>query len=121
VLISDGAYDTTWQCSSVEQFIAVELAGVRPVSGFDHALGPSAYGAPRRLRVDVSFDGITWRAVWSGGLLSETVRAAIEDPARVALRLTFQPVSARWVRLVRIDDEPDAPWAIAELSILEAS
>lgn len=121
VLISDGAHDTTWQCSGVEQFIAVELAGVRPVSGIDHALGPSAYGAPRRLRVDISFDGITWRAVWSGGLLSETVRAAIEDPARVALRLTFQPASARWVRLVRIDDEPDAPWAIAELSILEAS
>jgi hypothetical protein len=118
--VNDGAYDTAWVCDGIGLGIVLDLHRMARVSGVGHALGSLPHLAPRGSRVEVSLDGATWRDVWSGSMLAETVRAAIQDPRRVELQIPFAPTSARFVRLTQIDDEPDLPWSIAELRVLEA-
>ena len=119
-LVNDGAFDTSWLCDGIGQGIVLELERTARVSGIGHALGSLSHLAPRGLRVELSPDGATWRHAWSGSTLAETVRAAMQDPRRVELQIPFAPASARFVRLTQIDDEPDLPWSIAELRVLEA-
>ena len=120
-LVNDGSYDTAWQCDGIGQGIVLELDRTATISGIGHALGSLSHLAPRGMRVDVSLDGAAWREVWSGSTLAETVRAAMRDPRRVELWIPFAPTGARFVRLIQIDDEPDLPWAIAELRVFDAS
>ena len=81
-------------------------------------MGAYAFGLPRELRIEWSDDGDAWSVAWQGPTAIPAVRAALTDPAQVPLTLPFDPVSARYVRLTQVGQEPDLPWWIAELQVM---
>ena len=98
MMILDGAAETRWECGTgrPSQQIVVDLGDVRTVSGIGHTLGRFKNDLPRSLRIDVSLDGTTWTMVWSGLTAAACVRAALDDPNRVELLLTYAPTPARY-------------------------
>jgi hypothetical protein len=64
-----------------------------------------AIGYARRFRVDVSLDGSKWQAV-------------AEGPGAPLTTAAFQPVRARYVRIVQTGELPGAPpWVVQNLRI----
>ena len=123
-MVLDGARDTRWGCGIAEpgQQIAVDLGDVHTVVGIGHALGPFRNDAPRSLQVDVSIDGSTWQTVWSGLTAADALRAALDNPNQMELRLEWEPTSARYVRLTQTGDRTeDKAWSVAELRVFESS
>jgi hypothetical protein len=116
----DGSLVTRWECGPGRpgQFIEADLGTVRSVSGLVNGLGPYATDAPRSLHIEVSEDGSRWTTAWEGSTGALALRAAFEAPARMDVRVTFEPVSGRHVRITQTGDETGWYWSIAELSIV---
>ena len=117
--VTDGRLDTRWECGPATpgQQIAVDLGGVVEVASVGLALGPFMSDAPRSLLVEASSDGTTWRPAWSGLPAGHAVRAIIQDPKRVELRLPLSGISARYLRLTQTGDPMEWYWSIAELAL----
>jgi hypothetical protein len=69
------------------------------------------------LAVEVSSDGSFWRTAWQGTTGGLTVRAALRDPRMVPTYFPIGVVDVRHVRLRLIQALPDAPWAVADVSV----
>ncbi len=117
--VVDGLLLTRWECGPARpgQQITIDLHRAAAVSGVSLVLGPYSGDAPRNLLVEASEDSVSWRTVWSGLSAGYAVRAAMEDPFRMDIRIPFPPALARFVRLTQTGDAMEMYWSIAELGI----
>jgi hypothetical protein len=116
----DGSLVTRWECGLGKpgQYIEADLGAVKTVSTVVTTLGSYSSDAPRVLRVTASADGVRWSTVWEGTTAALAMRAALEDPARVDLRVRFSPVEARYIGLTQTGEDSGWFWSIAELRVL---
>ena len=103
---------TTSAITSVECFIVIQLC-LSPLSS-----RPFASDAPHVLRVETSVDGARWATAWANLTVSQALRAALADPRRIPLVISFPPAPARYVRLTQTGDNWEWYWSIAELQVL---
>jgi hypothetical protein len=118
----DGRVESAWGSGSDQQGgerVTIDLGATQALGAIVMPLGAYAFGFPRRLTIEVSDDGVTWTAVWSGPTAGATTRAAVLDPANVPLRLDLADASGRYVRLEQNGAEAGIPWWIAELALYE--
>jgi hypothetical protein len=83
-----------------------------------NGLGPYASDSPRNLQVSASPNGTDWTVAWHGLTAPAALRAAFTDPVLMNVEIRFEPVQARYVRLLQTGDEIEQLWSIAELKIL---
>jgi hypothetical protein len=116
----DGSLVTRWECGPGRpgQFLETDLGTARSISGIINSLGPYATDAPRSLHIAVSDDGSRWTTAWEGSTGALAMRAAFEAPARMDVRVTFEPVSGRYLRITQTGDETNWYWSVAELKII---
>ena len=117
--VADGRLDTRWECGPAKpgQQIAVDLGAAASVSEVAIALGRFTSDAPRRLLIEASEDGATWTPASSGMTAGHAVRAMLEDPVRVEMRIPLSPVRARYIRLTQTGEAWEWSWSIAELGV----
>ncbi len=114
----DDSLTTTWIAGPQRagEWIAADLGAAREVGGIVMALGADPQGFPRQVAIEASEDGASWRTLWQGGTIGEALVAAVRSPREVPMTFTFEPVSARFLRLRLLADDP-APWKVAELRV----
>jgi hypothetical protein len=115
----DGQVETEWhdgRTQQVGQWLIADLGEPRDVAGVTHALGEYARDFPRRLAVDVSLDGVQWQTVWEKPTAALAFLAAVRGPREAAMRMTFEPHRARYVRL-RQTGRDEHLWRVAELEV----
>ena len=122
-LAIDGDRRTAWTTDAPqrpEDWFRVDLRTPQAIRALQLWTGnPAAW--PRGLTLEGSVDGVTWR-----GLPAETSTegrhrwggiALLRDGVE-AVRLDFEPVVLSALRVKPTRGDPDAEWAIAELSVL---
>jgi F5/8 type C domain len=117
-VIFDGRIETEWgdDPQRPAQWIRADLGEVREVAGITHALGEYARDFPRLLAIDLSVDGASWEEVWKGPTAALAFLAAARAPREAAIRITFPPRSARFVRLRQLAEHKNM-WRLAELKV----
>jgi hypothetical protein len=110
---------THWVCGPTdrEQSIVADLGSVRPTGAIVHASLAGVADYPHALRVDTSTDGVSWTPAWAGTTWGAAFDAAIADPQRLRLLLTFEPRQARYVRVTHPGQSGDYTWSLAELEV----
>jgi len=117
----DGDLDTRWTTGGPQapgDELVVDLGSARRVGGVELALGSFSADFPRDLLIEGSLDKQSWVRLWQGPTGGLAVAAAIEDFHRLPLRLEFQPVDARYLRLRQLGSDPVFYWTVAELLVL---
>ena len=117
-VIFDGRIETEWgdDPQRPAQWIRADLGQVREVAGITHALGEYARDFPRLLAIDLSIDGARWEEAWKGPTAALAFLAAARAPREAAMRITFPPRPARFVRLRQLADHKNM-WRVAELTV----
>jgi hypothetical protein len=118
----DGRLETAWGPGTAQdgaEEVVVDIGEGRHVGAVVLAMGSYAFGFPRELAIDVSNDGSQWRTAWRGQTAVPVLRAALAEPERVPLTLTFAPTPTRFVRLRQLGADSGVPWWIAELELRE--
>ncbi len=117
-VIFDGRIETEWgdDPQRPAQWIRADLGEVREVAGITHALGEYARDFPRLLAIDLSVDGASWEEVWRGPTAALAFLAAVRAPREAAMRITFPPRAARYVRLRQLAEHRNM-WRVAELRV----
>ena len=117
-LASDGDERTPWRClSDARQVLTADLGRVMAVGMVIQRLGPYHWEFPRRLEIETSADGATWREARAGSVLGEVIEGAFADPRSVAVVLPFEPRPARFIRLRHRSFEAGIGWTVAELEV----
>ena len=122
-LAVDGDLGTAWQTPAPQaggEQVHLDLGEPRLVSGLELRLGKFTFAYPRRVLVELSGDGTTWREVWHGDAATAALEAALRTPAAVPVRFDFPPAPARYVRITQ-EGASTHPWAVAELAVLGAT
>jgi F5/8 type C domain len=118
-VVIDGRFETEWHDNPRQlpsHWLAADLGGIREVAGVGQSLGEFARDFPRRLAIETSVDGVTWRSAWEGRTVAMAVLAAIPRPRECTLRFSFEPRQARFVRLRALEDHKNL-WRVAELTV----
>ncbi len=117
-LAFDGNPATQWVTGPQDgiEWFAVDLGEERLVAGVEDYIGRDTYGFPRRLAVDLSRDGWTWRQAWDGPTAAPAFVSAVAHPREIAVRVTFDAQPARFVRLRQLG-KVSGGWTIAELRV----
>ena len=97
--------------------LVVTLERETAISGVTMELGSAANAFPAALESFVSTDGATWRSVWHGHGAAAAVEGALSDPLRVPMRIEFEPVPAKYVRLRQSGVSANRVWSIGTLTI----
>ena len=115
---ADGLTETSWQNGPQrpDQWMIADLGAVREVGGVTHALGDFARDFPRRLAIDLSVDGATWKEVWTGRTAALAFLAAARAPRAADMRFSFPSSPARFIRLRQMDYHVN-DWRVAELRV----
>jgi hypothetical protein len=119
-LAVDGDLGTTWKTPGPQaggEQLRMDLGELHLVAGLELRLGKLAFAFPRRVRVEVSGDGATWREVWRGETAPAALEAARQAPAVVPVRVHFPAARGRYVRVTQ-EGTSTHPWAVAELAVL---
>ncbi|WP_261564992.1 GDSL-type esterase/lipase family protein [Frankia gtarii] len=107
-LAADGLPGTRWTSGYPQEpgmWLQADLRTPTPVNGVDLDAGPSGGDQPRGYAVRVSVDGTTWRTVATGG----------DDGPRA--RISFPPVTARYVRVQLTVAVSDHWWSVADITL----
>jgi hypothetical protein len=117
-VMHDASLDTGWGDlpQTRGQWIMADLGSVKMVSGVSNAIGRYFLDFPRRLRIEISTNGMAWETVWEGLGATPAFLASVRDPREAALRFGFDPRPARLVRLVQLD-EFQSMWRVSELRV----
>ena len=117
-VVADGRIETEWgdDPQRPAQWISADLGQTHDVAGITHALGEYARDFPRVLAVELSVDGSNWDEVWRGPTAALAFLAAARAPREAAMRITFPPHPARYVRLRQLADHKNM-WRLAELTV----
>ena len=116
---TDGRIDTLWASDEQDggEELTIELDAIHAVAAVELSLGSCTSGFPRDLAVDVSRDGTTWTEAWRGRTATLTLRAALDHPADVPMRVHITPTDARVLRLRQLGRDAQVPWCVAELTV----
>jgi hypothetical protein len=118
--LADGSVLTAWGSGGEQhggEAIVADLGVPQEIGAIVFELGAYSFGHPRDLRIETSADGLAWSEVWRGSTAVQTVRATLADPDRVPVTIGVPRVTARFVRLTQIGQEPGIPWWVAELQV----
>lgn len=118
--MTDGDRTTRWESGPQNEHVVVEvdLGTIRSVTAIELKLGPFVEDFPRRLAIDVSEDGTSWREVWRGGSAGLAFVAASSDPSDVPLRYELGGARARRLRMRLLSTDETYYWSIAEMKVL---
>jgi hypothetical protein len=117
----DGDPATVWGTTRPQQgdeTVTMTLAAATDVTGVQFALGSYVGGFPRDLTISVSLDGATWREVWRGATVRQTMTAVLADPRLARVPIRFAAAPARFVRLAQTARANESGWVMAEVSVL---
>ena len=116
--IHDGRLETGWSDYPQQpgQWLSVDLGEVREVGGITHALGRYFLDFPRLLAIEVSVDQKAWTRVWEGPTAAPAFLALVREPLTGAMRISFLPQRARFVRLLQLDRNQRG-WHVAEIQV----
>jgi hypothetical protein len=116
--IHDGRLATGWTDYPQQpgQWLIVDLGEVREVGGVTHALGRYFLDFPRQLAIELSVDQKEWTRVWEGSTASQAFLALVRGPLEGAMRFSFSPRQARFVRLLQLDRNQRA-WHVSEIQV----
>jgi hypothetical protein len=116
---TDRRLDTVWASDEQDgtEELTIDLDAVHSVGVVELSLGSCTSGFPRDLAVDLSSDGATWTEVWHGRTATLTLRAALDHPSEVPMRVHITPADARSIRLRQLGRDAHVPWCVAELSV----
>jgi hypothetical protein len=115
----DGDVTTRWS-GGVQQQSAeatVELEAATHVGQVVIDLGGFVTDFPKRLRIEVSADGVTWETVWTGDTALHAYYAAIRHPREMPLVFAVNRDGVRFIRLRQIGFGKH-DWSIPELHVL---
>ena len=118
--MTDGNLDTFWTTGRPQrggETVTIDLGAARTVSALTLSLGRYVGDFPRRLTIDASQDGATWRTCWSGRPARLALAAAIRDPHVVPLTFALGSVRARWIRLRQTGSDLVNAWSVPELAV----
>jgi hypothetical protein len=85
------------------------------------SVGPFRDSYPRQVTIDTSADGLAWSTVATLRTAGLTMRAALEDPKNVAIRIALLPSTARFVRLRADETHPRIPWVVTDVIVRSAA
>jgi hypothetical protein len=91
-------------------WVQVELPEETEVAGVELDSSKSEQAYPRAYKIQLSHDGQTWSEPVAAGNVSALFNT-----------ITFQPASAKFVRITQTGFDPVNSWSIHELQILQAS
>jgi hypothetical protein len=114
----DGRDDTSWadHPQRPDAWVSIDLGRPREVAGLTHALGTHLLAFPRRLAIDVSFDGRSWETAYDGPTFAQTFLGFVRSPRSGALQFGFAPRQARYVRLRQLATST-SEWRVTELTV----
>jgi hypothetical protein len=117
-LLFDGDLETVWADApqQFDQWVVLDLGEVTEVAALTCALGGHPFDFPRGLLVEVSADGTDWVTVWQGGGAAPAFLALAAQPREGWMSVSFEPRTARFVRLQQTDAAP-AQWTVAEVRL----
>ncbi len=120
--LTDGDLVTRWHTGpqTPGSELLLDLGSVRQLHGVELQLGGYVADFPRALDIELSPDGATWTAAWSGPTAFVAYLAALEDPRLMPLRFAVAPAPARFVRLRQTAADPVYYWSVAELRLFGA-
>jgi len=118
-LAHDGDWSTRWLSYPQDgrEEVTIDLDGPNPVAGIVLGLGRYTTDFPRRLLVETSLDGTTWREAWRGPAAGEAVRGALARPRQAPIELSWPAHTLRHLRLRQLGSDPIFSFAIAELTV----
>ena len=116
-VLFDGDVGTSWAEDPLHPVPAIELdlGTPREVGGIVHVAGADAETFPRRLAIEASRDGVSWREAWEGTTVGAVVLAGIRGPREWPIALPIEPETARFIRLHRLN--LGSRWVLAELRV----
>jgi hypothetical protein len=116
--IHDGNLETGWTDYPQQpgQWLIVDLGEVREVGGITHVLGGYFLDFPRQLAIELSVDQKAWTRVWEGPTASAAFLALVRGPLEGAMRVSFSPQRARFVRLLQLDRNQRG-WHVADIQV----
>jgi hypothetical protein len=116
----DGNLMTRWWVAGLPQqpaAVVIALEAPTHVGQVVIDLGGFVTDFPRRLRIDVSGDGVAWDAAWTGSTALQAYYGAIRHPREMPLVLPLNRDEVRFIRLVRLESAKH-DWSIPELHVL---
>jgi hypothetical protein len=119
--IGDGDLVTRWQGGNEQQpgqWLMVDLGVPGNVAALEIRLGRHTANFPAGLKIETSLDQQEWTEVWNGGGALAALSAGLEAPGTMPLWFSFEPRSARYVRLTQTAVQPKHYWVVAELEVL---
>jgi len=119
--MTDGDRITRWHTGGPmdpTNEVTVDLGAVRRLHGVELQIGGYVADFPRKLAIELSDDGGTWRVGWSGSPGLMAVLAALEEPLAVPLRFPLGGQRGRYIRMRQQGEDPVFYWSIAELRVL---
>ena len=114
----DGDSTTRWHTPGDQrpgQWLAVDLGQAQRIHGVSLDTGPWPKDYPRGLRVEVSRDSRAWTLVHERTTELPPITHLL-DPHR-AVRVVFEPIDARYLRLTCIGAHDRYYWTVAELGV----
>ena len=116
-LMQDRNTDTSWECplAGGDATIDMELGTSTIVGAVADVVGNPA-GFPTELVIETSQDGRSWQLAFSGGVVGDAIRAAIDSPRSPRLVVPFAPRLAKYVR-VRHPATRDHTWSVSEIEV----
>jgi hypothetical protein len=115
--MQDDNTDTSWECllAGGDATIDIELGTSTTVGAVAAVVGDPA-GFPTELVIETSQDGQSWQPAFSGGVVGDAIRAAIDSPRSPRLVVPFAPRLAKYVR-VRHPATRDRTWSVSEIEV----
>ena len=99
------------------EMITLTLDQRRVIGGICLESGLHSTAFARAIAVDVSEDGLRWDTVATADGAAAALEAALRDPRRTSVTLSFEPRAAVHVRVRQLGTSQDE-WAVAELRVL---
>ena len=94
------------------EHVVLDLGTPRTIRSVEFPLRRHYPELGARFAIETSLDGETWTMAWLDWTGGPAMRAALEDPLRVTVKLTLRDVSARYLRV-----HPAPKWLWKELEV----
>jgi hypothetical protein len=122
-IVADNNPDTWWTAprpQRVGDSIVLDFGSqARPCAIF-LSVGQFGRSYPRKLIVDTSKDGVEWKAVATRRTAGLTMRAALDDPKRVAIPVPLESSNGRFLRLRLDESHETVPWTVTDVDVRTA-
>lgn len=126
-LLKDRDILTTWRIPKrAGEWLQIDLGGLKKVGQISILSSPIESGLPYQFKLEISRDGRSWKSIlevkdYIPGLYWHNNLPRLDK--NLCLQMVFPPLEGRYLRITNLYDveNPNDPWAIAELFIYEMS